>query len=291
LLEKTAQQILFPDLRTGLIKPLLKWAGGKSQLLPVLREAIPVNFTRYVEPFFGGGALFWDVALSGSLIADSNPELIHFYTVVRDLPEALLEAVNEIPITKEHFYRVRSQVPDSLSPIQRAARFVYLNKTCYNGLYRVNRKGQFNTPFGGKTNVTILEEENVLKASELLKQSELACADYRIILPKLKRGDFVYFDPPYMPIGRYSDFRRYTTHFFSEKDQINLAEEFSKLAGRGIKALLSNSFNKLILSLYKGHWHKYVQANRQINSRPKGRGKIMEILVSNYPLEGFDVLS
>ncbi len=166
------QELLFPKSGLGPVKTLLKWAGGKTQLLPDLRKAMPPKFSRYVEPFLGGGALFFDLAHPGSLVADSNQELIHFYAIVRDFPDALFEAANAIPITKENFYRVRSQSPDSLSPIQRAARFIYLNKTCYNGLHRVNRKGQFNTPFGGKTTVTILDQGNVLKASELLKHSE-----------------------------------------------------------------------------------------------------------------------
>jgi DNA adenine methylase len=288
---KTGNQELFPKVGLGPVKPLLKWAGGKTQLLPDLRKAMPPKFSRYVEPFLGGGALFFNLSHPGSLVADSNQELIHFYAMVRDFPDALFDAANAIPITKENFYRVRSQSPDSLGPIQRAARFIYLNKTCYNGLHRVNRKGQFNTPFGGKTTVMILDKENVLKASEVLKLSELVCADYTAIIQRVTPGDFVYLDPPYMPIGKYADFRRYTSQFFSEQDHVRLAEEFSKLAERGINALLSNSFNERILTLYRGHWHSCVAATRQINCQPTGRGKIKELLVSNYHLEGFDVLS
>ena len=141
------QKTLFDDFQLSKIKPLLKWAGGKSKLLPVLRGLIPPNFSRYVEPFLGGGALFFDLALPHSLISDSNPELIHFYTVVRDSPDELLQALKKMPITKGDFYIIRAMSPQSLSPVQRAARLLYLNKTCFNGLYRVNKKGQFNTPY------------------------------------------------------------------------------------------------------------------------------------------------
>lgn len=291
LTQYSIQESMFPDSRLGSAKPLLKWAGGKTQLLPILRNAVPASFNRYVEPFVGGGALFWDLALRGSLIADSNAELIHFYSIVRDFPDALIEAVSRMTITRDNFYLIRSIAPDTLSPIQRAARFLYLNKTCYNGLHRVNRKGRFNTPFGGKTNVKILEEKDIIKASRLLKTSLIVCADYKDLIPQLKQGDFVYFDPPYLPISKNSDFRRYTSDFFSKQDHENLAGFFSQLTNRGIKALLSNSSNETIRSLYRGHWYTLVQANRQINCRPSGRGKISELLVANYPAEGFIVLS
>lgn len=291
LAEDELQQVLFALHPKTRIRPLLKWAGGKTQLLPILRGVLPASFSRYVEPFLGGGALFWHLALPGSLVSDSNEELLHFYSVVRDDPDGLLQLVRAMPVGKEGFYRIRAQRTASLGAVERAARFVYLNKTCYNGLYRVNRKGEFNTPFGGKTDVTILDEENLYQASRLLRQTELVCQDYRSALSQLKSGDFVYLDPPYLPVGKYSDFRRYTSDTFTEQDHATLACDFSGLAERGIKALLSNSFNQLFASLYKGHWHTYVLANRQINCQPTGRGKIKEILVANYPAEGFSVLS
>jgi DNA adenine methylase len=291
LTEDRLQAVLFPHARGARIRPLLKWAGGKAQLLPILRRLVPTAFARYVEPFLGGGAVFWHLALPGSLVSDINDELVHFYRVVRDHPDRLLELVGAMPVSKNDFYRIRAQRTACLGTIERAARFVYLNKTCYNGLYRVNRKGQFNTPFGGKTEVTILDEDNLYKASWLLQGTELLCRDYTSVLSHLKSGDFVYLDPPYLPVGKYSDFRRYTSETFTEQDHENLADAFSGLAERGIKALLSNSFNELFNSLYRGHWYTYVLANRQINSRPGGRGKIKEILVANYPLEGFSVLS
>lgn len=291
LTEHAIQETIFPDMRLEPSKPLLKWAGGKTQLLPILRSAVPASFNRYVEPFVGGGAFYWDLALRGSLIADSNAELMHFYSIVRDFPQDFMEVISQMEVTKDNFYRMRSMTSDSMNPIQRAARFLFLNKTCYNGLHRVNRRGQFNTPFGGKTNVAMFEERDIIRAANLLRTSLLICADYRDLLPELKAGDFVYFDPPYLPIGKYSDFRRYTSDFFSEQDHENLADSFSQLADRGIKALLSNSFNATIECLYRGHWYKLVQANRQINCRPSGRGKLSELLVANYPAKDFSVLS
>ena len=163
------QTALFADAVIGPKRPLLKWAGGKSQLMAVLHRAMPREFSRYAELFFGGGALFWSLGLPGSLVADSNPELMNFYEVVRDAPKELLAAVRGLPITKDDYYRIRRLRPGKLTGLDRAARFVYLNKTCYNGLYRVNRDGQFNTPFGGRTDVAVLDEQDVQAASSLLR--------------------------------------------------------------------------------------------------------------------------
>lgn len=248
-MQTTVQKSLFQGLHVQKIKPLLKWAGGKSKLLPVLRNLIPPKIDRYVEPFLGGGALFFDLALPHSLVSDSNPELINFYIVVRDFPDELLKSVKIMPVTKKDFYKIRAQIPKSLSPVERAARFIYLNKTCFNGLYRVNRKGQFNTPFGGRTHVKIADEDNLYRAASLLKQVDIKCIGYSMILTKLTKKDFVYLDPPYVPISRYSDFNRYTRDFFTDDDQIQLAEEFRKISDRGVKALLSILNYTIALSL------------------------------------------
>ena len=286
-----AQPELFPDVKATPKRPLLKWAGGKTQLLRVLRRAMPTEFSRYAEVFLGGGALFWSLGLPGSFVADSNPELINFYEVVRDSPSDLLSAVGELPITEADYYRIRSSDPGELPPVRRAARFVYLNKTCFNGLYRVNRKGQVNSPFAGRTDVKVLDRADVHTASALLDQCSIACADFTESLGRLQEGDFVYLDPPYLPIGGYSDFRRYTRDIFNEEHHIRLAAEFSKLQGRGVKALLSNSATDKIKCLYKAHHCVTVMASRQINCNADGRGKIPELLVANYPLELGDVVS
>lgn len=286
-----AQPDLFEDVMTTPKRPLLKWAGGKTQLLRILQRALPTEFSRYAEIFFGGGALFWSLGLPRSFVADSNPELINFYQVVRDAPSDLLSAVRELPITKMDYYRIRALDLSELTIITRAARFVYLNKTCYNGLHRVNRKGQFNTPFGGRDSMKVLDEKDLQTASALLQQCTIACADFTESLTSLREGDFVYLDPPYMPVGGYSDFRRYTKNVFSEEHHIRLAIEFSKLRDRGIKALLSNSATDRIIRLYKRHQCTTVMASRHINCNRDGRGKIPELLVANYPLELDNVVS
>jgi len=286
-----AQPELFQDVMARPMRPLLKWAGGKTQLLGALRRAMPTEFSRYAEIFCGGGALFWSLGLPGSFLADSNPELINFYEIVRDAPTELLSAVRELSVTKTDYYRIRGLDPIKLSDVDRAARFVYLNKTCFNGLYRVNRKGQFNTPYSGRTDSRVLDESDVQTASRLLQQCTLTCADFTESLASLREGDFVYLDPPYLPIGGYSDFRRYTKDFFNEEHHIRLAAEFSKLRGRGVKALLSNSATHRIRCLYKAHYCVTVMASRQISCNGDGRGRIPELMVANYPLELGNVVS
>jgi DNA adenine methylase len=284
-LDTDAQRLLFPReiLRSG--KPLVKWAGGKSGLLPTLKKLLPRTFNRYAEAFAGGAALFFDLALPDSMICDTNPELIHFYCIVRDHPEELFAAVQTMRISERDYYEVRQRDPESLDRIERAARFIYLNKTCFNGLYRVNKKGRFNTPFGKRTDVTIVNKQDLLRASDILRKAEIVCADYTAILPRLRPGDFVYLDPPYLPLGGYSDFNRYTRDFFTEEDHVRLAGEYRTLTDRGVMALLSNSYHERILSLYQDFEVIVVTASRQINCDPTGRGEIKEVIVANYPVE------
>jgi DNA adenine methylase len=265
-------------------KPILKWAGGKTQLLKVLVASLPKSFNRYIEPFLGGGALLFRLALAGALASDSNQELIQFYGIVRDRADELLAAVTKLPVAREVYYTLRSADPESMDPISRAARFLYLNKTCYNGLHRVNRKGQFNTPFGGRTHVRVVDPDNIRRAAKVLAQTELLCADYRDILHNAEPGDFVYLDPPYLPLGGYSDFKRYTPQFFGHEDHIQLAADFRDLAARRVQALLSNSANPAIEELYSDFPMIRVRASRQINCRANGRGQITELLIANYDL-------
>lgn len=279
------QASLYSDALLQPAKPVLKWAGGKTQLLPTLMQVMPAAFGDYFEPFLGGGALFFRLALPGATAADSNHELVQFYEIVRDDPAELLNIVAQWPISGEYYYHLRSLEPESLDPLTRAARFVYLNKTCYNGLHRVNKQGRFNTPFGGKTDVKILDEANLYRASAVLRRTGVRCADYHEVLAVARPGDFVYLDPPYMPLGGYSDFRRYTRHFFGEEDHAELARTFRALAERGVKALLSNSATERIGQLYDGFPIREVKASRQVNCKPEGRGQITELLIANYPLE------
>lgn len=268
------------------IKPFIKWAGGKSQLLSTLRKIIPTSFKKYYEPFLGGGALFFDQGFSPAYLADSNPELMNCYRAVRNQSKKLIKLLSTYQISEKEYYRIRSLNPSSLSNLERAVRFIYLNKTCYNGLYRVNKKGLFNTPFGHCKKVKIVDSDNLLKASSLLRKAELRCTDYYdLLIENARKGDFVYFDPPYLPLGGYSDFKRYTKNFFYEEDHINLASLFDKLDERGCLLLLSNSSNKKIVELYKGYNIKTVKAQRFINCKGDRRGAVDELIVANYPID------
>jgi DNA adenine methylase len=276
---------LFENYQANGLKPLLKWAGGKSALISILKPLLPESFNRYCEPFVGGGALFWELSLEDSIISDSNEELIHFYKVVRDYPEELFNFISSMIIAENEFYRIRELSTSSLDDIYRAARFIYLNKTCYNGLYRVNKNNLFNTPFGKKENVKIVDKGKLLEASKLLKDTQIICGNYIDTLDLLGENDFVYLDPPYLAVGKYSDFNRYTKDFFVYEDHVVLSEAFKKITDKGVLALLSNSFNEKLLPLYKDYYIKEVYASRQINCKSSGRGKIKELIISNYPIE------
>jgi DNA adenine methylase len=269
------------DLRA---KPFLKWAGGKTHLLPVLRQCLPATFQSYFEPFLGGGALFFGLGPDRAVLSDSNEELIQCYEVVRDSPDRLIDHLAGMRVSEKEFYRLRAIAHATLPPVSRAARFIYLNKTCYNGLYRVNKKGQFNTPFGRYEAASLVEANNLLRASRLLQRATLRCADYRNTLEHAREGDFIYLDPPYLPVGRYSDFKRYTKESFYESDHIQLAQQFRRLADAGCVVLLSNSYHEKIASLYADFHQATVAAPRYVNCKGEGRGKIKELLISNYPV-------
>lgn len=273
-----------PQLRT---KPFLKWAGGKTRLLSILRQRIPPQpFRRYFEPFVGGGAFFFDLAPDEAVLSDSNPELISCYEVVRDAADELIAELSHYRVNEEEFYRVRALQPSDLSPLERAARFIYLNKTCFNGVYRVNKNGQFNTPFGHYKYVSLVAEDNLRRASELLKRAVITCQNYQSVLSSAGEGDFVYFDPPYMPVSKYSDFKRYTKEFFYEADHERLAQAYRSLSERGCFVLLSNSYQEKIADLYSGFYQTKVQVPRFVNCRGEGRGNVTELLISNYASGG-----
>jgi DNA adenine methylase len=266
-------------------KPFLKWAGGKSRLLSVLRHHVPVMCQRYFEPFVGGGALFFDLAPSQAVLSDSNAELISCYQVVRDEPDELLRELGQYRVSEEEFYRVRSLRPEEMPRVARAARFIYLNKTCYNGVYRVNKSGQFNTPFGHYKKIALVGEQNLRKASRLLQNASLVHQDYQAILAAASEGDFVYFDPPYMPVSKYGDFKRYTKEFFYERDHERLAQVFAELSKRKCFVLLSNSYHPKIAELYSAFHQTQVAVPRFVNCRGNGRGNVTELLISNYAVE------
>jgi DNA adenine methylase len=264
------------------IKPFLKWAGGKTRLLSALRKSLPAAFNRYFEPFIGGGAFFFDLLPSRAVLGDSNPELINCYRAAREAPRDLIASLSRLQVSESEFYRLRELEPEKLPPVIRAARLIYLNKTCYNGLYRVNRAGRFNTPYGRNSNVTLVAPENLMAASAALHNAQLVCADFSTTLESAGKRDFIYLDPPYVPVGKFSDFKRYTKDQFYEADQERLAKTFRELSARGCFVLLSNSFNAKTAKLYSGFVRRTVRMPRFVNCKGEGRGHVKELLISNY---------
>ena len=235
----------------GRVKPILKWAGGKSQMLDVLLPKVPAHYGKYIEPFFGGGALFFALRPKNAVIADSNPELVNLYMQVRDHVEEVITILAGCKNEREQFLKVRSLDWTKLSPVEAAARTIYLNKTCFNGLYRVNRKGQFNTPFGKYKNPKICDAQALREASKALQNAAIVCGDYAAVLAEYAEpGDFVFLDPPYIPVSEYSDFKRYTKEQFEISDHSRLAVEFSRLHSLGCHLLLTNSNHPLVHDLY-----------------------------------------
>ena len=264
------------------VTPILKWAGGKTQLLPVLLPKIPPHFDTYIEPFFGGGALFFALRPHNAVISDSNPELINLYRQIAIDVEGVIEALGDFKNEETLFYQVRAQDFQELDPTTAAARTIYLNRTCYNGLYRLNKKGHFNVPFGRYVNPTICHSEALRSASEALGTARLLDADYREVLHQYAQpGDFVYLDPPYLPTGKYSDFKRYTAAQFYEEDHRELAEDVRYLDRLGCHVLLSNSNHPLVYDLYDGFTIQVVRTKRNINS--KGNSRSGTDLIVNTP--------
>jgi len=266
--------------------PIVKWVGGKRQLMFELLKNMPKTHNRYFEPFIGGGALFFELQPEKAYISDMNEELINLYSVVRDNVYDLIADLNKHEISKEYFLEIRNldrtDEYKNLSNVQRASRFVYLNRTCFNGLYRVNSQGQFNVPFGNYKNPRIVDKNNLLNCSELLKNTEINCADFSEILTKVKKGDFVYFDPPYVPLNETSSFTSYTKDGFDMDMQFKLREVCDELDSMGVMFMLSNSDTKFVNELYSNYEIKKVFASRAVNANAEGRGKITEVLVRNY---------
>lgn len=277
--------------RPSQARPFLKWAGGKQQLLRQLSPLLPPSFAGYAEPFVGSGALFFHLRTTGRLrgrvmLSDSNPDLINTYQVIRDDIEGLIDllAGHRRHHSREHYYDIRALDRNgrSLDAVERAARTIYLNRTCYNGLYRVNRRGQFNVPMGSYRNPTILQERVLRAAHSALQGVVLETRDYRSLHREFGPGDFVYFDPPYQPSSDTANFTSYTADAFGEDDQRRLATFFNELTDRGVYCMLSNSHTPLIRELYQGFRIEKVRARRMINSKGNGRGEVNELVVLNY---------
>lgn len=277
----------------GKAQPFIKWVGGKRGLLSQILPLIPKNFNNYFEPFIGGGALFFELYSLGLLkdkniyLFDINAELINAYNIVKNTPLLLISELEKFKEkhSKEFYYEVRAWDREEgfleRGELLRATRFIYLNKTCFNGLYRVNKKNQHNVPIGNYKNPNICDRETIYKASEALQNAIIMNTSYKDVLKYASKNDFVYFDPPYYPLTETSSFTSYSEFDFLDQQQEELFDVFSELDNQGSYVSHSNSDTKFIENLYKDFDVKKVQANRFINSKSSGRGKISEIIVSN----------
>jgi DNA adenine methylase len=281
-------------IRNHIPKPFLKWAGGKGQLLDDIENNLPLKFNRYFEPFLGGGAVFFHLCQQGfkkhAILSDLNEELITVYSTVRDSIDELIAELSDgtFKAEKDAFYEIRNWDRRSdwkiMDPVRRTARMIYLNRTCYNGLYRVNQKGQFNVPYGRYKNPTICDEENLRAVSASLKNAEIRCVDFGSAVKKARKEDFIYFDPPYQPLSETAYFTDYTAEGFGLDEQKRLALTFQDLHNRGCFVLESNSDVETIRNLYShpDYCIDVVKAKRAISCDPEGRGEIAELLIRNY---------
>lgn len=268
-------------------KPFIKWVGGKARLLPQLKALLPpgVDLMRHVEPFLGGGAFFFDRAPERSLLSDINPSLISTYLAVRDNVDELVLELESLAAahSKDAYYSTRESYNKAPSgPTTQAAKFIYLNKTCFNGLHRVNKKGHFNVPMGRYKNPSIVNEVVLRAASKRLQGAELHCRGFETLLESARPGDFVYFDPPYAPVSDTANFTSYAQSGFNHEDQKRLRDVYAALHRRGCKLMLSNSDVPSIRELYQDFQIDIVAAPRNINSNAKKRGKVNEVVVRNY---------
>ncbi|APB33923.1 putative adenine specific methyl transferase [Gloeomargarita lithophora Alchichica-D10] len=274
-------------------QPFLKWAGGKSQLLTQLSPLFPPKFNRYYEPFLGGAAVYWylfnlrekgSILFDGARLLDINKELVNCYIQVRDNLDNLIDELTALKAkhNQENYYKIREMDISNLSPVQRAARFIYLNKTCYNGLYRVNRSGKFNVPMGSYRDPKIFSPEQLITSSYALKNVDIECSNFPSVLDWAEPGDFIYFDPPYAPLSKTASFTSYTEYPFGQEQQRELAEVFHILDKRRCKLMLSNSWAESVINLYQDFHCIELKASRAINSNSERRGKISELLVINY---------
>lgn len=288
-----------PALQTILPRPFLKWVGGKSQLIQQYTPYFPKDFQTYYEPFLGGGAVFfhlYSISSIGTLkcapsfLTDINPELVNVYRCVRDRVQEVIQLLEQHQQNHNHdyYYQVRSWakstgVSQYFSLVERAARLIYLNKTCFNGLYRENTKGEFNVPIGKYKNPKICDPNLLLSTSKALQSTKIEVSTFDVVLDYAKTDkDFVYFDPPYYPLSPTSKFTAYNRYSFSQEDQIRLKAAFATLAERGVKVMLSNSDCSFIRELYSNFKIYTISASRAINSDTKKRGRISEVLVTSY---------
>ena len=272
-------------------KPLLKWAGGKRQLLREIISRIPSGFSNYWEPFLGGGAVFFSISEESMghsfVISDINPVLCLFYETVRNKPMDLAEYITatEYHNTPADYYEARSRfnrLDGKANPVEKSGLLIYLNRHCYNGLYRVNSRGEFNVPFGSYISPKMPVRDQIMSASSCLARSTIMNRDFQEMLSETEEGDFVYLDPPYEPISQSSSFTAYSKGGFNWNQQKRLSSVLRELDNKGVKFLLSNSGNGYLADLYSGFKIVTVEARRNINSKGNRRGSVGEILVTNY---------
>lgn len=272
-----------------LAAPVLKWVGGKRQLMGEIEKVLPKTYTTYYEPFIGGGAVLFELQPKKAVINDVNSELINLYNVIKDDVELLIEDLRKHENTSEYFYTIRERDRDrelyeKLSNIEKASRIVYLNKTCFNGLFRVNKSGEFNSPFGKYKNPNIVDEVTLRAVSKYFNKADIKIlnSDFEQSLKGIRKGSFVYLDPPYDPVSSSANFTGYDKGGFNRDEQIRLKKLCDKLDKKGVKFLLSNSATDFIKDLYKDYNIKVVKAKRAINSNGNARGEVDEVLVRNY---------
>ncbi len=280
------------------MKSFLQWAGGKSRLLPVIHNNLPLTYNKYFEPFVGGGAVLFSLFSTDSLtsqqavISDLNEELINCYNVIKHETSNLIKLLEHIASLKTHskdmYLHIRNADRDiktfkQWTPVQKASRFLYLNKACFNGLYRVNSKGFFNTPYGNpKSFETIFNIPNILECAKALQNVEILNKDFNELLPSIKEYDFVYLDPPYYPVSKTSNFVSYTLQKFKESDLQRLKDFCDVLTANKAFFLLSNSNSDYVKTLFDGYHIQEVSINRLIGAKNSSRGKVKELLISNY---------
>lgn len=272
---------------TAAPRPVLKWAGGKSRLLHEILGRLPEKMKTYYEPFVGGAAVYFSLALTGrfrrAVLSDRNDQLIDVYQGLRDDVDGVIAMLRQYRHHHDEYYRIRALDPGSLDRAERAARLIYLNKTGYNGLFRVNRAGKFNVPFGRYKKVNFCDEENLRAAARALKNAHLDVVDFEVACSEAKKEDAVYFDPPYVPLSRTASFTAYHSEPFDEEEHRRLARLFAALADRGVPAVLSNSDTTLTRKLYKDWNVRKISVTRPINSKGERRGAVGELLVINRP--------
>lgn len=272
-----------------LVSPVLKWVGGKRQLLPEIHKYIPKKITTYYEPFVGGGAVLFDIQPKKAIVNDINGELINLYKVIKNDVEELIKDLSKHRNEEDYFYAVRAWDRDpvfyeKLSCVERASRVHYLNKTCYNGLFRVNQSGQFNSPFGRYKNPNIENSITLRAVSKFFNEAhvEFRNTDFEEAVKGCRKGAFVYFDPPYDPVSESANFTGYAKGGFGKDEQVRLKRLCDQLTKKGVSFLLSNASTEFITDLYKDYNIEVIKAKRAINSNGADRGEVDEVLIRNY---------